>query len=106
VDECYTDVADIIMIFENTYEEYLRWEPPDWVYRHPETVFWHLVHGVAGQARMEATIELSRRRNAGFVYVTSHEITDELSPWHALPDPDYWSAELRAVSRHWPTAVP
>ena len=47
VAECYTDVADVIVIFENTYPVYQEWAPPDWVYRHPETCFWHLVHGVA-----------------------------------------------------------
>jgi hypothetical protein len=108
VDECYTDVADVIVIFENTYPVYQEWTPPEWVYRHPETMFWHLVHGVADIEAMRAAVALSRERNAGYVYVTSHEITPEASPWNALPAPDYWAAELRAVARPctWPTTAP
>jgi Spherulation-specific family 4 len=99
VAECYTAVADVIVIFENTWEMYQGWAPPEWVFRHPETMFWHLVHGAPTVADMRAAVALSRQRNAGFVYVTSHTITPEASPWNALPDPDYWAAQLRAVSR-------
>ena len=98
VAECYTDAADVIVIFENTYPVYQEWAPPAWVYRHPETRFWHLVHGVGDVAQMRAAVALSRQRNAGYVYVTSHTITEAGSPWNALPDPAYWQAELRAVS--------
>jgi len=49
-------------------------------------------------AQMRAAVALSRQRNAGYVYVTSHTITEAGSPWNALPDPAYWQAELRAVS--------
>jgi hypothetical protein len=97
VAECYTDVADVIVIFENTFPVYLEWTPPDWVHRHPETLFWHLIHGVADVDQMRAAVAMSQARNAGFVYVTSHELTPAASPWNALPDEAYWRAELRAV---------
>jgi hypothetical protein len=99
VAECYADVADVLVVFENTLDVYRAWTPPEWVARHPDTLFWHLVHGVTDQADMRAAIALSRERRAGYVYVTSHAITPAASPWNALPEPDYWRAELRAVAR-------
>jgi hypothetical protein len=98
VPECYADVADVIVIFENTLDEYRRWEPPAWVHSHPETLFWHLIHDVATVAEMRETVALSRERNAGFVYATSHTITADASPWNALPDEEFWRAHLRAVA--------
>jgi hypothetical protein len=98
VGECYAGVADVIVIFENTLAEYRAWTPPDWVGRHPERLFWHLIHGVTEVAEMRAVIALSRQRRAGFVYVTSHAITTTASPWNALPAPPYWQAQLQAVA--------
>lgn len=99
VSECYTRVADVILIFENTLDVYRRWTPPGWVHRHPESRFWHLVHGVENPDDMRAAIRLSRERNAGYVYVTNFAITPTSSPWMELPGRDYWNAELRAVGR-------
>lgn len=97
VAECYTDVADVIVIFENTWEVYQTWTPPQWVFQHPATTFWHLVHAAPSVADMRAAIALSRQRNAGLVYVTSHEITPESSPWNGLPGRGYWVEQLRTV---------
>ncbi|HYN95710.1 MAG TPA: spherulation-specific family 4 protein [Pilimelia sp.] len=99
VDECYTDVADVIMIFENTAEVYQTWEPPAWVREHPETMFWHLIHGAATIDDMRAALALARDRHAGYVYVTNHTISAAGSPWTDLPPAEYWEDQLRQVRR-------
>lgn len=94
VDECYADVADVILIFENTYQLYQQWTPPAWVFNHDPGRFWHLIHGAATAEEMRDAIALSRQRHAGNVYVTSHTITATGSPWISLPDAEYWQQEL------------
>jgi hypothetical protein len=94
-EECYAEVADALVIFENTYAEYLTWTPPTWVHRHRSRQFWHLVHGAATEAEMRSAVALSQQRRAGFVYVTDDTIDETGSPWDTLPP--YWRAELREV---------
>lgn len=98
-EECYAGVADTIVIFENTYLEYLAWTPPSWVRRYPAGKFWHLVHAAPTQLEMRTAVALSRQRGAGYVYVTDDTIDATGSPWDTLPPQRYWADELRQVSR-------
>jgi hypothetical protein len=98
--ECYAEVADAMVIFENTYQAYQQWTPPDWVYRYSRRLFWHLVHAAPTTVQMRDAVALSRQRHAGFVYVTDDTITASGSPWDTLPAEDYWLDELRQV-RAW-----
>jgi hypothetical protein len=98
-EECYARVADTIVIFENTYLEYLRWTPPSWVHRYRAGKFWHLVHAAPTQLEMRTAMALSRQRGAGYVYVTDDTIDSTGSPWDTLPPQEYWANELRQVSR-------
>ena len=91
-DECYAEVADALVVFENTYATYLAWTPPEWVTRHPTRQFWHLVHGAASVVEMRAALALSRQRHAGFVYVTDDVIDETGSPWNTLAS--YWREEV------------
>jgi Spherulation-specific family 4 len=95
--ECYAEVADTIVIFENTYAEYRSWAPPSWVSRYPRRRFWHLVHATRTPAEMRTAIDLSKRRHAGYVYVTNDTITAMGSPWGTLPPWAYWEEELRRI---------
>ena len=97
VEECYTEVADVIVLAENTFSAYRDWTPPAWVYRHPASSFWHLVHATPTTAQMREAVELAWQRNAGYVYVTDAVVDPVGGPWNALPPPDYWSAQLAAV---------
>lgn len=98
-DECYTDVADALVIFENTYAAYLDWTPPAWVARHPARQFWHLVYDAPSTDAVAAALGMAAQRHAGYVYVTDRELTAGGSPWGALPA--YWDTELNLVShRH------
>jgi hypothetical protein len=97
-EECYARVADTIVIFENTYLEYLRWTPPSWVRRYPASKFWHLVHAAPTQVEMRTAMALSRQRGAGYVYVTDDTIDPTGSPWDTLPPQRYWADELGQLS--------
>jgi hypothetical protein len=97
VQECYTDVADVIVIAEDTFAAYRAWSPPDWVHRHPRTTFWHLVHGVPTAEEMRETVTLAQNRNAGHLFVTDAVIDGTGGPWNRLPADAYWSAQVAAV---------
>jgi hypothetical protein len=97
VQECYTQVADVIVMAENAFEAYRDWTPPDWVHRHPRTMFWHLVHGVPTPEQMRETVALAQTRNAGHLYVTDAVIDGTGGPWNGLPAEAYWSAQVAAV---------
>jgi hypothetical protein len=102
VEECYTEVADVIVVAENTFTAYRDWTPPPWVYGHPRTAFWHLVHGAGTPELMREAVALAQERNAGSVYVTDAAIDGTGGPWNALPAEPYWSAEVataRATAR-------
>jgi hypothetical protein len=97
VEECYTDVADVIVIAENTFTAYWDWTPPQWVHRHHRSAFWHLVHGAATPELMREVVALAQERNAGSVYVTDATIDGLGGPWNTLPAEPYWSAEVNAA---------
>ena len=97
VEECYTEVADVIVVAENTFTAYRDWTPPAWVYQHPRSAFWHLVHGAQTPELMREAVTLAQRRNAGSVYVTDAVIDGTGGPWNALPAAPYWSAEVDAA---------
>ena len=91
--ECYLEVGDVVINFEGTDSVYESWQPSAWVSRYPATRFWHLVYGISvtNQSRV---VELSKRRNAGYVYVT----TDALpNPWDRIPPASEWASLLASV---------
>jgi hypothetical protein len=93
-EECFMSAGDIIVTFEDTYAEYLRWSPAGWESAYPAARFWHIVHTTSTQARMLNAVRLSKARNAGWIYVTPDR---EPNPYDTLPANAYWSSELGAV---------
>ena len=94
-DEGYVKMADTTIVFEDSYADYRKWTPPAWLYKYPAGKITHLVYGVASVNKMKIAVNLSRRRNAGMIY-----ITDDLlpNPWDSLPS--YWTAERnRLIAR-------
>ncbi|HWH02015.1 MAG TPA: spherulation-specific family 4 protein, partial [Pilimelia sp.] len=81
-EECYAEVADALVLFENTYATYRDWAPPSWVHRYPAAMFWHLVHDTPTVAEMRDAVARSRERHAGLLYVTNHAITETSTPWN------------------------
>ena len=92
VGDCYMSASDIIVTFENTYANYVNWQPSGWESTQPANHFWHLITETS-QADMSNAISLAKSRNAGWVYVTDDS---GANPWDSLPS--YWSSELPLVS--------
>ncbi len=93
--ECYITTADIIVNFEDSYSAYVHWSLSGWEIKYPASRFWHLVIGTP-RARLANAIALSKKRNAGWVYVTP-DVLD--NPWDTLPSSAYWTAELNLVNQ-------
>lgn len=77
-----TPAADVVVVFEDSWDNYQPWEPPAWATNATASGRTaHLVHG-APTAALEATCHLAAARHAGLVYVT-----DDLmpNPWDTLP---------------------
>lgn len=94
IPECYASVSNIIVNFEGTYEEYQDWSPLGWEARYAPSRFWHLIYAT-GQTDLQAAIQLSQQRGAGWVYVTPDKLPN---PWDTLPIGNYWEEELRLAS--------
>jgi hypothetical protein len=92
VGDCYMAASDIIVTFENTYANYVGWQPSGWEATQPANHFWHLITET-NKSDMPNAISLAKSRNAGWVYVTDDSGTN---PWDSLPS--YWNNELPLVS--------
>jgi Spherulation-specific family 4 len=95
-DECYMQIADAMVIFENTYDLYQEWAPPSWVSRYPTEQFWHLIYDAPTEATLSDVVHSARRRHAGHVYVTDQPWSATRSQWDSLPT--YWQQELCRIA--------
>jgi hypothetical protein len=93
--ECYITTADIIVNFEDNYAAYVGWAPSGWEFNYPANRFWHLIIGT-NATDMPNAIALSKNRNAGWIYVTSDNLSN---PWDTLPADPYWTNELTLISQ-------
>ena len=91
-DEAYATLADLLVLFEGSYDQYRSWAPPAWQEYYPRERFWHLVYATP-RRRADAALRTADRRSAGVVYVTD-DVLD--NPWDRLPS--YWTQALRTVS--------
>jgi len=106
-EECYTAIADTLMIFENTYSVYTTWTPPSYVSSYPASKFWNIVYDVPTQADMESVIAESKLDHAGYVYVTDRTLDSTHFPYDQLPNTDaYWNDELLTADGNGDTSAP
>ncbi|MGI4789721.1 MAG: spherulation-specific family 4 protein [Janthinobacterium lividum] len=92
VTEGYMAAADVVLTFEHDYASYLKRDPDAaWVAKYPAKRFWHLVYATPDIAAMHKAVALSKKRNAGWVYVTADDLPN---PWDTLPEGAYWTGEL------------
>ncbi len=78
-------VGDVIVIYEDKYENFLSYTFPDYVLRYPKERFAVLVWGVTS---LEAAEEVLRRTSfAAFIHCTDDSPPNE---WDTLPS--YWDA--------------
>lgn len=88
--ECTINSSDVSVVFEDTYAVYKNWFPSPWYGYYPAKKFWHIVYNVA-QSSVADTMMLSKRRNAGYIYLTND---GSENPYDTLPPENYWNLEL------------
>jgi len=86
-DRQYMSVGDVVLVYENTYANYRKLRVPRWAAAYPADKFATLIYSTP-DSQFTSALDLSRRRNAGYVYVTG---TGGLNPYRALPS--YWPRE-------------
>lgn len=93
-DDCWMGIANILMNWEDLGLDNYRTNYVDfaWVHQYPPDRFWHIVYGMPANG-IAAALELAKRRNAGWVY-----LTDETGNPYAAP-PTYWAAEASAAEQ-------
>ncbi|MEH1841588.1 MAG: spherulation-specific family 4 protein [Nostoc sp.] len=91
--EDYIKLADITVVFEDTYSNYQNWQAPAWLFNYPANKFAHLIHSTFGTTGMNDAIGLALKRNAGTIYVTDDVLPN---PWDTLAT--YWTNELTAMT--------
>ncbi len=90
--QCYEPTADILLTFEGSDQQYMNsYSAPSWVARYPASHFWHVIYGTPTMSAMATAVQLSKARNAGYVYVTSAPLP---TPYDVLPSGLYSSDEL------------
>jgi hypothetical protein len=87
-DPAYMSVSNVVMAFEGPYAAYHNIDVPSWVY-------------ATRGSQVASALDLSRNRNAGFVYVTDGTGGN---PYSALPS--YWSIEDSAITQGCPNSAP
>jgi hypothetical protein len=96
IPEPFMTVADIIVTFEETYDAYISgYHAARWMRRYPPERFCHLIHSVPTEKALRRAITLSKRRRAGWLYVTPATLPN---PWSTLPPEPYWAEERAAIS--------
>ncbi|MDX3342649.1 spherulation-specific family 4 protein [Streptomyces baarnensis] len=95
-EECYTEAADTLVTFEGSEDSYRADKPKAWEKNVSGDKIWHLVYGVADEERMREVMALSKDRNAGHVYVTPDDLSEN-NPWDSLPPAAYWKSQLSLV---------
>jgi hypothetical protein len=86
-DPRYMSIGDIVMVFENTYANYLDLRVPRWVRRYPATRFAYVIYATS-VTQLPRAVSLAEKRHAGFIYVTDGT---GLERYNSLPG--YWSRE-------------
>jgi hypothetical protein len=99
-DPAYMSVSNVVMAFEGPYTAYHNVIVPSWVFGYSPDRFANTVYATRG-SQVASALDLSRSRNAGYVYVTNGTGGN---PYSALPS--YWSTEDSAITQGCPNSSP
>jgi hypothetical protein len=86
-DEAYMSIGDVVMVFEDSYANYVKLDVPKWVDNYPPSKFSYVIYGVSS-SQLAGVISMSKRRHAGYIYVTPNT---GVNPYISLPS--YWASE-------------
>jgi hypothetical protein len=70
VPECFALVSDVLVLFDSTYTDYLKYKPSPWCKKYPPSTFWHVIRGCPPEKQRSALIQAIKNR-AGFIYLTA-----------------------------------
>jgi hypothetical protein len=96
VGECYAQVSDVLLTFEDNYSSYLfGYAGSNWTAGYPPSHFFHIVFGVPTAAEMLGVVSMAVSRGAGWVFVTDLNDSDG-NPYNSLPS--YFGQEVSYVA--------
>ncbi len=87
--ECYLDVADVVVNFEGSESSYDAWTPAPYAAGYPADRFWHIVYSV-DPAHAAALLSSAASRNGGLVYLTEQNMPN---PFSVIPTDTLWLAQ-------------
>lgn len=92
-DRRYMSIGDIVLVYEDSYANFRRLQVPGWAAAYPAARFADAVYATS-RSQLSSVISLSRRRHAGYLYVTGDSGGN---PYRSLPS--YWAAENAIIAR-------
>jgi hypothetical protein len=92
-DPSFMSVANVVMVFEGSYAQYLSDQVPGWVSHYRPDQFAHVIYATP-RSDLASAVSLSRARRAGFLYVT--DLPGTGNPYGAMPS--YWAREAATVA--------
>ena len=94
-DDCWMSIANILVTAESSsLNDYVQnYQPQTWFHLYPPDRFWHIVYAVPSIAQLNEVIDLSRKRGAGWIYVTDRGASNPYDQ-----PPSYWSLEGTLVT--------
>jgi hypothetical protein len=82
VPECFALFADILVLFDSTYTDYVNYVPSPWCKKYPASSFWHVIRGCPPAQQRSALVKAIKNR-AGFIYLTA-DVNVNLGSGHLL----------------------
>jgi Spherulation-specific family 4 len=91
-DRQYMSLGDVMLVYEDTYANYINLQVPGWAAKYPASRFAHVIYATPG-SQLASVIRLSEGRHAGYVYVTDNAGSN---PYGSLAS--YWPREDAMVA--------
>jgi hypothetical protein len=86
-------IADTLVVFENTAAAFDRFAMPAWAAAHPPSAFAAIAHGATSPDDVRRIRRRSSAMDIGALYVTDRTMADG-NPYRGLPSPPFWRALL------------
>lgn len=67
---CFAGFADILVVFDSVYSDYLKYVPEAWFADYPVSTFWHVIRGCAPAQQRNALLKAIKNR-AGFIFLSA-----------------------------------
>ena len=91
-DRQYMSLGDVMLVYEDTYANYVNLQVPGWAGKYPAARFAHVIYATPG-SQLASVIRMSEGRHAGYVYVTDNAGSN---PYGSLAG--YWAREDAIVA--------